>query len=49
MLPDAMISPEDLDLLYVTDDIDEAMARVLDSYEQRSVVTPAAPGKADAQ
>jgi uncharacterized protein (TIGR00730 family) len=49
LLPDGMISPEDLDLLFVTDDIDKAIARVLGSYERRSTVTPAAPAKADAQ
>ena len=32
MLPDGMISREDLDLLYVTDDLDEAVRKVLESY-----------------
>jgi uncharacterized protein (TIGR00730 family) len=49
LLADRMISPEDLDLLYITDDVDEAVARVLECYEQRSADTPAAPAKADAQ
>jgi uncharacterized protein (TIGR00730 family) len=49
LLADGMISPEDLELLYVTDDVDEAVARVVDAYERRSPLTPAAPAKADAQ
>jgi uncharacterized protein (TIGR00730 family) len=49
LLADGMISPEDLDLLFVTDDIDEAIARVRDEYERRSLETTATPAKADAQ
>jgi len=49
VLADGMISPNDLDLLYVTDDLDEAVAQVRDRYERRSAETPAAPVKADAQ
>jgi uncharacterized protein (TIGR00730 family) len=49
LLADGMISPEDLELLYVTDDVDEAVARVVDAYERRSPATPAATAKADAQ
>jgi predicted Rossmann-fold nucleotide-binding protein len=49
VLADGMISPNDLDLLYVTDDLDEAVAQVLDRYERRFTETPAAPVKADAQ
>jgi predicted Rossmann-fold nucleotide-binding protein len=49
VLADGMISPNDLDLLYITDDLDEAVAQVLDRYERRSTETPAAPVKADAQ
>ena len=49
LLADGMISPNDLDLLYVTDDIDEAVARVLESYDNRSDQMPAEPAKADAQ
>jgi uncharacterized protein (TIGR00730 family) len=49
LLADAMISPEDLDLLYVTDEIEEAVMRVCDAYERRSLETPAEPAKADAQ
>jgi uncharacterized protein (TIGR00730 family) len=49
VLADGMISPNDLDLLYITDDLDEAVAQVLDRYDRRSTETPAAPVKADAQ
>jgi uncharacterized protein (TIGR00730 family) len=49
LLADRMISPEDLDLLYVTDDVDEAVAQVLDCYERRCASMPATPAKADAQ
>jgi len=49
LLADAMISPEDLDLLYVTDDVEEAVDQVLDCYERRCASMPAAPAKADAQ
>jgi uncharacterized protein (TIGR00730 family) len=48
-LADGMISPNDLDLLFVTDDLDEAVERVRHGHEQRSSETPAAPVKADAQ
>jgi uncharacterized protein (TIGR00730 family) len=49
LLADGMISPSDLDLLYVTDDIEDAVARVLECYETRCAEIPAAPAKADAQ
>jgi uncharacterized protein (TIGR00730 family) len=49
LLADRMISPEDLDLLFVTDDLDEAVARVLECHERRCAETPAEPAKADAQ
>jgi len=49
LLADGMISPEDLDLLFVTDDLDEVVERVRHGYEQRGTETPAAPVKADAQ
>jgi uncharacterized protein (TIGR00730 family) len=49
LLSDGMISPDDLDLLFVTDDLDEVVERVRDGYERRSSETPAAPVKADAQ
>src|SRR3954451_3932553 len=37
-LADGMVSPEDLDLLTVTDDVDEAVRFVLECYEQRCSV-----------
>jgi uncharacterized protein (TIGR00730 family) len=49
LLADGMISPDDLELLHVTDDIDEAVARVLEAYERRYTDSPAEPAKADAQ
>src|SRR5205807_8816095 len=49
LLVDGMISPEDLDLLHVTDDVDDAVARVLECYERRCAESPAEPAKADAQ
>jgi uncharacterized protein (TIGR00730 family) len=49
LLADGMISPSDLDLLFVTDDLDEVVERVRHAYERRSPATPAAPVKADAQ
>jgi uncharacterized protein (TIGR00730 family) len=49
MLPDGMISPEDLDLLHVTDDLDEAVRTVLECYEESCAEIPAEPRKADAQ
>ena len=49
LLADGMISPEDLDLLHVTDDPDEAVAQVIDCYERRCATMPASPAKADAQ
>jgi uncharacterized protein (TIGR00730 family) len=49
LLADRMISPEDLDLLHVTDDVDDAVARVLECYDRRCADMPATPAKADAQ
>ena len=49
LLVDRMISPEDLELLFVTDEIDQAVAHVLECYERRCASMPAAPAKADAQ
>lgn len=48
-LADGMISPEDVDLLHLTDDADEAVQVVLDCYEQKCAHVPAEPAKADAQ
>ena len=49
MLPDGMISPEDLDLLHVTDDLDYAVQTVLECYEQNRAEDAAEARKADAQ
>jgi uncharacterized protein (TIGR00730 family) len=48
LLADGMISPEDVELLFVTDDLDEAVARVLECYERRCAEMPALPAKVDA-
>ena len=49
VLADGWISPEDLDRLYVTDDLDEAVRDVVESYDARGAEAPAEPQKADAQ
>ena len=49
MLDDGMISPEDLDLLHVTDDLDEAVRTVIECYEANCAEIPMEPRKADAQ
>jgi uncharacterized protein (TIGR00730 family) len=48
-LEEGMISPEDEELLFVTDDPEEAVRIVLDCYERRCAETPAEPAKADAE
>ena len=48
-LADGMISDDDLALLHVTDDLDEAVRAILDSRGTRSADSPAEPQKADAQ
>jgi len=48
-LAKGMISPEDVELLHLTDDPDQAVRLVLECYEQRCATTPAASAKADAQ
>jgi uncharacterized protein (TIGR00730 family) len=48
-LAGGMIAPNDLDLLYVTDDPDDVVTNVLQCYERRCAEVPAAPVKADAQ
>jgi len=48
LLTDGMISPEDLELLTVTDDPDEAVQVLVDAYEHRSTAVPAEAEKADA-
>ncbi len=49
LLAEAMISPEDLALMHVTDSVDDAVATILASYLERGVGLPAEPEKADAQ
>ena len=50
LLEHGMISPEDVELLHVTDEPAEAVRLVVDSYEDRSAPpSPAEPEKADAQ
>ena len=49
MLPEGMISPDDEDLLVLTDDPDEAVSAVASCYERRCAQMPAEPVKADAQ
>jgi hypothetical protein len=44
-----MISPEDLELLTVTDDPDEAVQVLVDCYARRCADMPAEAEKADAQ
>ena len=49
-LADGMISPEDVELLHVTDDPAEAVRVIVDGYDERNHgASPAEPGKADAQ
>ena len=49
LLAEGMISPEDVDLLHVTDDPEEAVALVIDCYDRRCASIPAAAAKEDAQ
>jgi uncharacterized protein (TIGR00730 family) len=48
-LAHGMISPNDLQLLYATDSVEEAVSQVVTCYEERCAEVPAAPRKADAQ
>jgi uncharacterized protein (TIGR00730 family) len=48
MLPDGMISHEDLDLLHVTDDLDQAVQTILECLDEGGAEIPE-PRKADAQ
>jgi hypothetical protein len=48
-LAEGMISPEDLELLTLTDDPDEAVATIVECYDRRCAAMPAEPEKADAQ
>jgi uncharacterized protein (TIGR00730 family) len=47
LLADGMISPEDLELLHTTDDLDEAVRTIVDCYEERMGVS--AEKRADAR
>jgi uncharacterized protein (TIGR00730 family) len=49
LLPDGMISPEDVDLLLLTDDPDETVETIVECYRRRCAEVPAEPQKADAQ
>jgi hypothetical protein len=49
LLEDGMVSPEDLELLHVTDDPEEVVRVVVACYEQRCARSPAEPAKADAE
>jgi uncharacterized protein (TIGR00730 family) len=49
LLADGMISPDDVELLRLTDDIDDAVHHILECYHQRCADVPASPEKADAQ
>jgi uncharacterized protein (TIGR00730 family) len=49
LLADGMISPEDVQLLHVTDDPAEAVRIIVESYDSRGPASPAEPAKADAQ
>ena len=49
LLTEGMISPEDVDLLIVTDDPGEAVATIVECYDRRCAAMPAEPQKADAQ
>jgi uncharacterized protein (TIGR00730 family) len=49
MLADELISPDDLELLHVTDSPAAAVELVVEHYESTVVPSPAEPAKADAQ
>ena len=49
VLANGMISPDDEDLLFVTDDPAEAVRILAEYYERRFAKSPAEPAKADAQ
>jgi uncharacterized protein (TIGR00730 family) len=49
LLADGMISPDDIDLLHLTDDVREVFRHVLDCYDRRCADDPHAPEKEDAQ
>jgi len=49
LLADRMISPDDLELLYVTDEPKEAVDTIVDCYDRRCAHVPAKTAKEDAQ
>jgi uncharacterized protein (TIGR00730 family) len=49
LLPEGMISQDDVELLFLTDDPAEAVGTVISRHERREAETPAEPAKADAQ
>jgi hypothetical protein len=49
LLAEKMISPDDLDLLHVTDDPEDAIETIVECYERRCAEMPAAAVKADAE
>jgi uncharacterized protein (TIGR00730 family) len=49
LLDDALISPDDVELLHSTDDPAEAVRIIVECYEQHCASSPAEPDKADAQ
>jgi uncharacterized protein (TIGR00730 family) len=49
LLDHGMISPDDVELLYATDDVAEAVGQVVRCYEERCAEMPATAQKADAQ
>ena len=49
LLADEMISPDDVELLHVTDQPEETVRIVLDCYERRCAEVPHSPAKEDAQ
>jgi uncharacterized protein (TIGR00730 family) len=49
LLAEGMVSPEDLELVAVTDDPSEAVRTIVECYDRRCAAMPAEPEKADAQ
>ena len=49
LLHHGLVSPDDVELLHLTDDVGEAVAIIVECYERRCADVPAAPLKADAQ
>jgi uncharacterized protein (TIGR00730 family) len=49
LLAPGMIAPEDEELLYITDDPEQAVEIVVQCYRERCAEVPAEPSKADAQ